>query len=575
MPFRVIRQVIRKGEEQSLTTLVASETLRIGRGTDNELILEDLGVSYEHATITAVGSGYHLRDLTGAGLTRVNSVPVQERAVAPGNVIGIGPYELRLGPLEPDDHLTIRVTEQRAPGSGDAVALLPRYALSTSRWSKSALTVVASLAVLGAATWAFGIGKQRIFMPGDVSVKHSLFANDCRMCHVGWKVVWNLVPDKTCLACHSGPPHFKDRSREATPQCASCHVEHKGNAMLAHVPDSRCATCHENLKVKGGEPRFAASVHSFDTDHPEFAVSVMPAEGKPPQRIRLNDPQAPTDYAQLKLNHKLHLAPELSGPTGPEQLTCANCHKPDAQSAYMLPVNYERDCMRCHQLDFDDRLGVKTVPHPQKPDEVRHFLQAAYAEYYLFTHEAELRSRGMVKRVPGAPPTNEEQWVGDMTAKAEQYLYSRKTKKCLLCHTIEFPDVPAAAISMAEGRMKPSRALPVVAKTDVPARWFANMVFDHAPHNALIKQKGCVACHAGAEQSQKTSDVLLPGIKSCRECHFDPGGAGAQCTECHVYHDKTVTRASEHPLDLPVFPRPATESPSSAPPRQTRQGGVE
>jgi len=557
MPFRIVRRVLRRGEEQTVTTDSAGEVLRIGRGAGNDLQLENLGVSFSHATITLSAEGPVLRDLTGAGLTLVNRLPVREALVGPGDLIRIGPYELRLFACGAGEPLTIHVEEDRDKAADENVALFPRYNLATTRLNKRILSLLASLVVIGGAALAFGLGKHGLFMPGGVSLKHSLFANDCRKCHTPWKAVWDVVPDKACVACHAGPAHFQNLALGPAPQCATCHMEHKGQVMLAVTPDAKCAACHADLKVKEGESRFATSVHSFTRDHPEFAVSVALPDQPMPKRVRLNDKEEVVDHAQLKLNHALHLAPDLAGPNGPEQLTCTSCHRPDAEGAYMQPITYQRDCLRCHLLDFDDRLGVKTVPHPQKPEEIRHFLQGAYAEYYLLTHESELRARPAFRRLPGAPPTKEELWVGDMTAKAEQYLYSKKTKKCLLCHMIEFPGAPATVTPVGTLSAPGLRALPVVAKSAVPPRWLPNSVFNHAPHNDLIKQKGCVACHAGAETSDKTEHVLMPGINSCRTCHYEPNGARAQCVECHTYHDKSKPRQSEHPYELDEIKRRA------------------
>ena len=562
MPFRLVRRVTRRGEEQTVTTDVAGNVLRIGRGTDNDLLLDDLGVSFSHATITLSAERPILRDLTGASLTLVNHLPVREAMVGPGDLIRIGPYQLRLSVGGAGEPLTIQVEEHRAKVAEEKVALFSRYNLSTTRWSKRVLSLIASLVILGGVALAFGLGKHGLFMPGTVSLKHSLFANDCLKCHTPWKAVWKVVPDKSCVACHAGPPHFQNVSLTPAPQCATCHVEHKGQAMLALTPDLKCAACHGDLKVKEGEPRFATTVHSFTADHPEFAVSLAMPDQPLPKRVRLNAKEELVDHAQLKLNHKLHVAPDLAGPAGPERLTCTSCHRPDDQGVYMQPISYQRDCLRCHVLDFDDKLGAKTVPHPVKPTEVRQFLQAVYAEYYLLTHESELRGRPSFRRLPGAPPTKEELWVGDMTVKAEQYLYSKKTKKCLLCHIIEFPDSRAQATPPGILSAPGLRPLPVVAKTAVATRWLPNSVFDHAPHNDLIKQKGCVACHVGAETSERTEDVLMPSINSCRTCHFEPSGARAQCVECHVYHDKSKARQSEHPYDLDEIKKRARGDPA-------------
>jgi len=90
-----------------------------------------------------------------------------------------------------------------------------------------------------------------------------------------------------------------------------------------------------------------------------------------------------------------------------------------------------------------------------------------------------------------------------------------------------------------------------------PMRYMKNGWFDHAAH----KTESCESCHA-APKSSKASDLLLPGISSCRDCH---GGEKAKadvpssCALCHSYHagdgapwvsadairDKTVAKVIE------------------------------
>jgi Cytochrome c7 and related cytochrome c len=91
---------------------------------------------------------------------------------------------------------------------------------------------------------------------------------------------------------------------------------------------------------------------------------------------------------------------------------------------------------------------------------------------------------------------------------------------------------------------------PMVVKTAMPERWLPYSVFDHKAHNILK----CVACHEAAPRSERTADVLLPSITSCRNCHFDPGGARAQCLTCHVYHDKSqVQKPGDQPYTIEQF----------------------
>jgi hypothetical protein len=70
-------------------------------------------------------------------------------------------------------------------------------------------------------------------------------------------------------------------------------------------------------------------------------------------------------------------------------------------------------------------------------------------------------------------------------------------------------------------------------------RWFTSSVFDHESHRSV----NCTDCHAGATGSSLTSDVLLPDIQSCVQCHHAGGrdkmAASNNCVTCHVYHDRS------------------------------------
>ncbi|MFQ5468586.1 MAG: cytochrome c3 family protein, partial [Kiloniellaceae bacterium] len=49
---------------------------------------------------------------------------------------------------------------------------------------------------------------------------------------------------------------------------------------------------------------------------------------------------------------------------------------------------------------------------------------------------------------------------------------------------------------------------------------------------------GCVDCHA-APESKVSTDVLLPGIKSCQRCHGGEKAADkvpTTCIACHGFH---------------------------------------
>jgi hypothetical protein len=580
MPFVIItKEKQGPGAEKIKTVELSGTTLRIGRGTDNDLHLDDHSVQLHHSLIQEVDEGYVLRDLNILSLTSVNDVPVNELALPEAGTIRIGPYTLRFTRPTPSSPLTIEyevladVVRVAPPTTAALGGLPPRpaskvrdekfqlvaaYKLQGRYFNKTTIAVLAVLVVFGGSALVYSLGKHLVFMPGSISLKHRLFANDCARCHQAWKPVLTGVPDKTCLSCHSGPPHFSERALTPAPQCATCHVEHRGQAVLAALSDSVCLQCHADLKVK--EPRIpiTTAIHSFMADHPEFAISVSRL-GHAVQRVGLDEGKQVVDTAAIKLNHQLHLKSDLMGPDGPEQLSCASCHQADPQGAYMRPVNYEKDCMRCHRLDFDERLPGKTVLHGQSLEEADRFLRATYAEYYLLQHQSKLKAQGPTRRLPGAPRAKEEIWIDGMVEEAERLLMGppgSKTKgKCVLCHILDRPGEASQSAQFggtkSSTRVSESRMLfPTIVKTAIPERWLPYSVFDHKAHNILK----CVACHEAAPRSERTKDVLLPSIASCRNCHFEPGGARTQCLTCHVYHDKSqAQKPGDQPYTIDQF----------------------
>lgn len=103
---------------------------------------------------------------------------------------------------------------------------------------------------------------------------------------------------------------------------------------------------------------------------------------------------------------------------------------------------------------------------------------------------------------------------------------------CATCHDVSEP--------------KDDNGTPVIAKVAIPDRWMTIGKFDHSLH-----QKGlsCLDCH-DVMNSELTSDVNLPSIKSCTDCHSPQGGIDDLCTSCHSYHND---------LPAPVLPSIKTE----------------
>jgi Cytochrome c7 and related cytochrome c len=394
---------------------------------------------------------------------------------------------------------------------------------------------------------------QNIYTKGPLSPAHAVLTTNCELCHVRTADYQASVPDKACLACHDGPVH--NAKQTFTPACGSCHVEHVGKVRLAEVSDSTCTQCHSNLKTNDGPPTIDAHVSSFDNQHPEFAA-LRPGHSDP---------------GTINLNHYRHLQSTIRGPRGQVQMVCGDCHRPtntegawpysvaviqpasqqpvqvaatDLQQrkrrsiqagagAYMASIKYVNQCAACHPLQFDSLIN-EPAPH-DKPEVVHAFIVKKYTEFIALNRQAlrmpvlaikdgmppdltlsVLRPTGPTVRILADSPAD---WVQQRTAEAERLLWN---KNCKICH-----------ISTDH----PGPGLPQSVKAIILSRWFPRAEFDHQAHVMLT----CIACHATIPNSQKTSDINLPGIALCRQCHKSAGAsrqaAEGRCFECHSYHD--------------------------------------
>jgi predicted component of type VI protein secretion system len=73
---------------------IAKTLLSIGRGLDNDLVIDDPRVSRHHSQITFRHSHYLLLDLRSTNGTFVNGQPVEAVVLATGDVVSIGGFEM-------------------------------------------------------------------------------------------------------------------------------------------------------------------------------------------------------------------------------------------------------------------------------------------------------------------------------------------------------------------------------------------------------------------------------------------------------------------------------------------------
>jgi hypothetical protein len=139
-----------------------------------------------------------------------------------------------------------------------------------------------------------------------------------------------------------------------------------------------------------------------------------------------------------------------------------------------------------------------------------------------------------------ARPLTREQyaWVNGQLDEVERLLFDGPGG-CRWCHT-----------EKSDPRKRPN-GLPEYAAPNIPARWLKHAVFKHASHRMLA----CTACHP-ATPRKRTSDVLLPQIHTCMECHrAGDRRARSDCVECHSYHEPREQRGFRGGLKIEEAPR--------------------
>ena len=551
MAFR-IRQidVTATGREIVRERLVEQPRLTIGRAAENDLHLPDLALDPVHAELLDAGAGQIEVKALGplpftldGASTRATTLSARD-----GGELVFGGTRITLSEEDGVPVLTLRAVvglEHTDQAAGFSVAsLLPGR--RRMGWIAALLILGFLLAlpiashmlrgpspsgnVIGDGTWS----------PGKLSLGHHKLEGQCETCHIKGFVA---VRDETCRFCHKdthdhAAPNKLATARGSVPlgrsmlnqvsalfnrpgpgACSDCHVEHEGAGKMPSAKQVFCADCHAGLKETLGATTLG-NAGDFGTLHPEFKVSFV-SNADVRSRSRLSLAMHPREDNGLTFPHRLHLdamggaarmAFSLGGGSGyGKALTCANCHHASDDGVRFKPIEMERDCGACHSLAYDKIGGtVRTLHHGD--------VAQALADLSTYRGAVPLTRRqrpgafadgGIYHAQFSAPPV-------PMTAFA-------KNGVCGTCHTAE----------MRGGRL-------AVRRVTLPTRFMDHGWFDHRAH----RQSKCSDCHA-ASGSSSASDLLLPGIKTCRTCHAgEDSGAGSGggkkfasgCAMCHSYH---------------------------------------
>jgi cytochrome c551/c552 len=237
-------------------------------------------------------------------------------------------------------------------------------------------------------------------------------------------------------------------------------------------------------------------------------------------------------------------------------LVCADCHMPEIDGGEMKPITMENNCQNCHQLTFDIEDPTRVVPHGSASDVVM-MMREYYAFRYIYQNldnkadQNDIVNAGNIfdarkARRPGREKklrkdfqhSLNEQTVDSIEKLTQQTIRSDglvwaesrayvaatdifERQACVVCHVVtknNDAEIP--------WEVKPVK---------LTKQWLPMANFTHDAH----QNSDCESCHE-ASSSKVSSDILIPDIDNCQQCH---GGEESHnlipntCIDCHDYHD--------------------------------------
>jgi len=601
----IVRQIAKRADGSDIVrtrTLTATE-ISVGRGTDCDIQLADLGIMLRHARLTLMPGGVVALEATGGIPLEIDGKFLNraELRVADRPAINMASHRLTLVPGDSigDGPDMVEITAERviaASDAADAGAETEIFSLKGAMPTRRAMAwVLAAAILLGGLLWPVlmmtgheepvpeamvavaarpgstppdgamiktSMQPDIVWSSGALSSAHAGLANSCNACHLE---AFEATPDRACVACHKpavvpahaahdrldlGRPqlagsglvaaHVKDGLGLEGGRCASCHKEHEGAAAPANLleGDGGCAQCHDGLSGRLKDTKLV-NAPSWD-EHPQFRATLVRAAGAIPKFERLSLEKAPQERSGLIYPHALHLSRTnavanmlrkqgLPGQNG--ALGCAYCHQPDSDGVRFKPIEMEANCGACHDLAFArDGEVVRTLPHG-KPAQVAGIIRDFYLSQSL-SPRAGVSRLSFDRKRPGVVEALGASSPAQARGRADRAIDMIFDKQglCADCHQTRNTGAANAAARWE------------VASVSLNDHYLPLALFPHKQHRTYDGKTGeaaCLACHDGARTSKVSSDVLLPKLATCQECH---GGSevrtnvAATCDTCHVYH---------------------------------------
>jgi predicted CXXCH cytochrome family protein len=542
------------------------QTNRIHVGSGNHCDIQLFGdhIATDHCELI-IGDDGHLKIACRANAEiSVDGKKHKSITLEVGDWFEIGPHRLSLSPTLPgfDAAIEVRIDANSQASIQTRYEHELRFKLPSSRlWSYILSLLILFIALIfpllnylqpdtAQTLQSFGAPTDQIWSSGPLSSPHHLsgLVENCNSCHTKG---FEKVDAATCLSCHSDShSHFpaKHPFSGDINNCQTCHKEHNEPEMLIVQDNNHCIDCHKapvnkvdfSGKTIGEVP---ASIRFTAKQHPEFHPTLLQAEAGIWAFKKAMSLQNIKEESNLKFAHDLHLnsdkvGKEIIGSEHKSALICGDCHAPAADGEHFLAITMENSCASCHSLDFDDVNPQRNLPHAA-PEVVRTFLQ----EFYI-SQAAQQRyalPQESTHRVPGRDTSARCQKQDPLEcggAWANEEMDRLFTKGgCVDCHEI-YRDTTAS--SDEQWQLK---------KVKLNTDWFPAARFSHAAHHIMaadnMGKEGCASCHK-ASSSKLSSDILMPEIGVCMDCH-EAGAKNTielQCIDCHAFHNSTFPTMS-------------------------------
>jgi len=572
------------GKQIIRDTPLPGDIITLGREGSNIIHVADLAVNPHHATISST-DGRHVRVAANEGLgfdLNGRSATAADIDSGAGGELRFGGHRLTIAREGDNVILLVERIDELSQSSKDvdeAKAFSLQGVMLGKRMGAWLFGLLMLLAFLIGPIWAWysyknvnerpdGYHADSAWLSGPLSSAHASLKNDCQSCHVEPFVA---VTDKACVGCHTGEHKAMSMAHASAPsamllaarhppgagekilagfaktfnkpqgRCVDCHTEHEGAGPMPATPQKFCADCHDGMSARlktAGHPTTLADAADFGTSHPEFRPLVRSAPGA--KLVRTTLAKGTVDYNGLKFPHDMHL--QATGGVARmaasfrgrydfgKKLECQNCHRVEADGVRVKPVEMERDCAMCHSLAFETVGGVTRTLRHGEPDQVVADLTAYYRSA---PPTRPLQLGGMQRRRPGAYAEgqvyniyfNEVATRPSRAQDAVRAVFS-KGGACYDCHTIFAP--------------RAGSSWRVAAVSQTP-RYLQKGWFDHDAH----RETECADCHTAAPASKASTDLLVPGVRQCRDCHVGESGARlvkvetateSPCAMCHEYH---------------------------------------